>query len=1152
MQKNNRKGDVIVQLSLREQILLRPDSYVGSVEKTEQEWYLFDDTSGKMYLKTIHIVEGFVKIFDEILVNASDNKQRDENTSSLDVVVNTELNSIQVFNDGMVLPIRIHSTLKKLIPQIAFGELLTSENYDDSKKRTTGGKNGLGATLCNVYSKEFTVTIVEHLENQEVKQYVQTWKNNMSEQSEAEIKTFKGKKKKTQGTTVYFKPDLAKFNMQNLDSDTVAVLRRRVMDMAATTGLKVTFNGQKLKTMNNFKDYVKHYVPNEHKLHVFESPRWQIALCPANSGFQHVTFVNNIFTARGGTHIKYVMNPFEKFLINEIDRRRNGINAKNLTSKNIREHCMLFVNCLIENPSFDTQTKTFLTLNSSKFGSTVELDEASMKKMANSGILELVENAILKKTAKSLTKFDGQKKNNIFGIPKLTDANWAGTKNSEQCTLILTEGDSAKALAVAGLSVVGKDTYGVFPLKGKVINPSKNKLKEVLQNKEVRDLIRILGLKVGHIYTSVKELRYGHVMLMTDQDSDGTHIKALVIYLFAHLWPSLLSIPGFLQQFITPLVRITKQDNTKKSIDFFSESKYQEWLKSTSVSESKKWKVKYFKGLGTSTAKDARDYFSNLERHCLTFDILEEKGWARLKMALDTNADLRKVWLNEYVKTGKVSNPKWEGLISYEDFVNDELIVFAWDSVTRAIPSIYDGLKPGQRKILFSLLNISDIERKVSQLMGIVSDKSHYHHGEVSLGKTIIRMAQVLVGKNNLNLLVPNGQFGTKEKNGLNSADPRYLFTELSPITKTIINKEDDVLLTKNVEDGFECEYTHFLPTIPLVLVNGAKGIAMGWATNVPQHDPKQLLKACRDMLKGKKCPQLDVFYRGFKGDVSFVQGKIVISGIINKQEGMDNVLVITELPVHVSTFSYKIQLEKMIENNILSSIIENHTEHSILFRIVVKDLSVMQLETLELLKFFKLTSESTPNLVLFDTKGELKTYSNTQEIFSEFFYERLKQYELRRLAIIDGLEKDIVSKQNLCRFIEYVINNKIVIQNVDSEILVKQMESLQFIDIRNLLCKSIMSLTKDKYNVLKNDCLRTSQLLTDVSQTTAKELWYKDLDKFEKSLNQWEQNYNKEILDDKQCGKKNKPDKKITHNKRKRVYKTEKSINKKVKLEKY
>ena len=191
-----------------------------------------------------------------------------------------------------------------------------------------------------------------------------------------------------------------------------------------------------------------------------------------------------------------------------------------------------------------------------------------------------------------------------MGIPKLEDANDAGTRYAADCTIILTEGDSAKSLALAGIEIVGRDKYGVFPLRGKFLNVREASNSKIMENPEIQNLIKILGISIGTKYENVSKLRYGKIMIMTDQDHDGSHIKGLLINFIHHFWPSLFKMEGFLKEFVTPIIKATKGN---QSMTFFTIPEYEQWAHGRSL---KGWKVKYYKGLGTSTAKEAKEYFS--------------------------------------------------------------------------------------------------------------------------------------------------------------------------------------------------------------------------------------------------------------------------------------------------------------------------------------------------------------------------------------------------------------------------------------------------------------------------------------------------------------------------------------------------------------
>lgn len=370
-----------------------------------------------------------------------------------------------------------------------------------------------------------------------------------------------------------------------------------------------------------------------------------------------------------------------------------------------------------------------------------------------------------------MNKCSGKKNAKLKGISKLEDANNAGTNKSINCTLILTEGDSAKSLAVSGLGVVGRDNYGVFPLKGKVLNVREATTKQIIENVELNNLIKILGLKYGKKYESVedlKTLRYGRLMIMTDQDQDGSHIKGLIINFIHHNWPSLLRLP-FLEEFITPIVKATKGNKTE---NFYSLPEFEQWKTSTPNWQS--FRVKYYKGLGTSTSQEAKQYFSDMQRHRVVFNYDGNQDDFAIELAFSKkHVDQRKEWLTSWMEECKRRRElglpeiylyeKTTTKVSYSEFVNKELILFSNMDNERSIPSLVDGFKPGQRKVLFTCFKRNDKkEVKVAQLAGAVAEHSAYHHGEVSLMGTIIGLAQDYVGSNNINLLLPNGQFGTR------------------------------------------------------------------------------------------------------------------------------------------------------------------------------------------------------------------------------------------------------------------------------------------------------------------------------------------------------------------------------------------------------
>ena len=358
---------------------------------------------------------------------------------------------------------------------------------------------------------------------------------------------------------------------------------------------------------------------------------------------------------------------------------------------------------------------------------------------------------------------------------------------------------------------------------------------------------------------------------------------------------------------------------------------YEAW-KDAIGSNASKFSVKYYKGLGTSTAAEARDYFSDLATHQLDFDLLREGDGDLVDMAFSKKrVEDRKTWLRS-LEPGAFVDYGVDAL-AYKDFVHKELSLFSVADNQRSIPCVVDGLKPSQRKVLFACFKRKlKREIKVAQLAGYVSEHSAYHHGEASLTGTIVGMAQDFVGSNNVNLLAPCGQFGTRIMGGKDAAFSRYIFTKLEAVARKVFHPDDDAVLKYLDDDGQSIEPNYYVPVLPLALCNGADGIGTGWATSVPNYDPKQLIAVLRRMIAHAgddvdcdetsllaTCAAEDVgadglapSYRGFKGDVILKKaGSYQALGRVERLD--DTKVLIDELPLRKWTHDYKQWLEQQI-----------------------------------------------------------------------------------------------------------------------------------------------------------------------------------------------------------------------------------------------
>ncbi|VAI27534.1 unnamed protein product [Triticum turgidum subsp. durum] len=341
---------------------------------------------GGMVERRVTYVPALYKIFDEILVNAADNKRRDPSMDSLRVDIDVEGGCISVYNNGEGIPVEIDQEEGVYLPEVFFGHLISSRDYYGNERKTTGRRNGYGVKLTNIFSREYVIEIAD---GRRQKKYKQVFYENMGKKSEPEIKKCE---QSENWTRVTFKPDLAKFNMTELDNDVVALMRKRVVDMAGTLGktVKVELNGQKVAA-KSFSDYVQLYTypaskegPDLPRIYQKVNDHWEVCVSLSEGQFQQVSFVNGIATIRGGTHVDYVADQIANYLRGIVNRKNKHANMNLDTAK---RYLWVFVNALIEDPAFDSPTKETLITRQGKFGSKCELSEVFLKKVACSGVV---------------------------------------------------------------------------------------------------------------------------------------------------------------------------------------------------------------------------------------------------------------------------------------------------------------------------------------------------------------------------------------------------------------------------------------------------------------------------------------------------------------------------------------------------------------------------------------------------------------------------------------------------------------------------------------------------------------------------------------------------------------------------------------------
>ena len=1089
----------------KEHILDNPDTYIGSIENVEQTMYVYqgNETSHSFIEKTMMYNPGLFKLFDEGIVNCRDHyirmKQQPNGEQVTQIQVEIKEDQITLINNGNGIDVEKHPEYDIWIPEMIFGHLRTSTNYNKNEKKITGGKNGFGFKLVLIWSTYGKIETIDHVRGLK---YAQEFEKNLDVIHKPKITKSKSKPY----TSVTFKPDYQRLGLQGLTADMLALFQRRVYDIAGITpkDVKVKMNQQSLK-VNDFKHYVQLYLNEEDKkqtLYEVGGERWSIAVS-LNQEYKQVSFVNGICTSKGGKHVEYVVNQITKKMVQYI------LQKKKVTVKPavIKEQLFVFVNCVIENPSFDSQTKDYLNTSVSKFGSTYEVSSGLIDKLAKMGIMNTSCALSEIKDKKNAKKTDGNKNKNIRGIPKLVDANYAGTPKSNQTMLILCEGDSAKAGILSGLSNEDRNVIGVYPMRGKLFNVRGETQKRINESKEINEIKKIMGLESSKVYQNVNDLRYGKIIFMTDQDLDGSHIKGLCINFIAYLWPSLLKIPGFIGFMNTPILKATK---TNKTLQFYTQGDYDAWKE---VNENGKgYKIKYYKGLGTSTSKEFKEYFK--EKRVVSFVEAEDDGSLIDKVFNKTKADERKQWLVKYDRKRylDVANQN----ISYHDFIDNELIHFSKYDCDRSIPNVMDGLKISQRKILFSAFkkNLHQ-EIKVAQFSGYVSEQSGYHHGEASLNGAIVNMAQDFVGSNNIHLLMPNGQFGTRLQGGKDSASERYIYTKLNALTRQIFRKEDDGVLEYLDDDGLSVEPIYYVPILPMVLVNGALGIGTGFATNIPCYDPKQIIHCIKQKIKDSSMEyeeqNMVPYYRGFKGTITKIEDhKYATTGCYHLQG--KSTLVITELPIGTWNENYVNFLEKCLDDKKwkMKDYRDLSTDKEIVMEIqFVSSVDLNDPKTLEkMVKQMKLTTTlSTSNMYLFNKNETLTKYENANAILNDFIETRMEYYETRKQSQLKHLQGLLMLYSNKYRFITELLDNVLDLRKkkasvIETMLIERKYDHLEEKGGYNYLIKMPMDMVNEE-NVekLKQDFDQTKEALEALKQKNIVDMYYEELCELEKAI---------------------------------------------------
>ena len=1042
-----------VKLDPIDHVLKRPDTYCGSVHSRIQDEYVYEDE--KLVLKSIPYTPALVRCFLEILSNATDNVARDtDEVKQTKIVVEVSKTIVSVMNDGAVIPIELNRKEKMYNHSLIFGNLLTGSNYDDEEERTTVGRNGIGAKLANIFSKSFTV---EGVDNQRGLKLVQTWTDNMKCTDGPTVT-----KSRLKGyTKITFELDFKRF--PKVKELPIPLFSRFVLDAAMTTGLKVTLNG--LKMPNKLDGYLSLIDPELQVCKAIPTGTTRVWVAPASDGFEQISFVNGLRTKDGGKHVDAAVEAVCRPLVTKLK----------VTLREIKPLLRFLVVSTVINPEFNGQEKNLLEAPPIKLDPISTATMNKILKFTNSKgvtIGALVKSQVDDKELKILAKTSAKKSLAIDGYDK---ANYSGSK-SKECVLIVCEGLSAKTFAVAGIDKgmygkKGRNYFGIYPLRGKLLNTRNASVSTISKNAVITNLARILGLDFSKP-DNVSRLSYGKLCMLTDADVDGIHIEGLVLNFIHSMFPALLK-HGFVISMKTPIFKTISGKSHKYYYD----------EQSLNCHDLTKTKVKYYKGLGTTKPEDVKEIFGS---KVLEFTV-DTNTDASFEIAFDkSRAESRKEWIEHYDPTAcrTTLDDETDQYIKYSitTHLNEELVKYFYDDCSRTLPSVYDGLKESQRKVIYAAKKrnlVTDL--KVAQFGAYVAEHTGYHHGETNLFGTIIKMAQSYPGSNNVPLLAAEGMFGTRLSGGADAASPRYIYTKLTSASIALFPETDKY--EQQMQEGDLIEPEYYVPILPTLLLNGCVGIASGWMCYCPSFNPKDVEENARRAIRGEELLPIKPWFNGFTGDVVDIGGgKYETRGVYTMEKAKK--MVITDLPIGMWNDKFKLSCE---EDSSIDSIKDLSTPDKPHFTLTVN--SAFNEEAF--VKKMLTTSLNVNNIVVFDKSMKIMRVS-VADIFKIWAKERIERNVSRQSRMVKEMRNEEKLLDERIRFIELVRTKTIKITDPE-DIVVEAMRTNNITNTR-LLDLSVRQLTEEK----RTECeTRLKKLKTErrrLEKMSYEDIWNSDL----------------------------------------------------------
>ena len=603
-------------LSARDHVRMRTGMYLGSTAQEDVERFVLGNWQKIKYVPALN------KMIDEIIDNCIDEAIRTNFKHANEISVSVKGNSITITDNGRGIPqdevVDTNTNRKVLRPVAAWTKVNAGTSFDD--ERVTIGANGVGSACTNFMSKRFVGL---------------TWQNGksikiISTDGAKNTKVEKGEKLGS-GTQVVFTPDLSLLAVENIDDvATVELIEDRLTALQiAFPEIRFKFNARRIKE-SNIRKYAALYNEDEAGSVVHaQSDNVAYFFSSSSDGFRTTSYINGVNTRQGGAYVDFIVNGVVEEL-GVMIKRKHKIEVSKSTIKNGLTYVLFARN--FTNPQYDSQTKERLTNNVSAVKAHYEtamipnFNSIAKKIMNSADIIDpIIEAQLAKKMAADKRAATlAQKKLRKVKVAKHIQA------GNDDGTLFLCEGDSAIGFLI---KVRDPKTVGGFPLRGVVMNTWDLKPADALKNKELSELVAVLGLDINNP-DSVDDMAYKDIATLADADMDGNHISALLLAFFYKFWPRLFTEKR-VHMTRTPIMISSKGSDVKW---FY---RYSDAKAFKSSDKSKGYNHRYIKGLASLTEDE---YHSIINKPVLSTIEIDKPVWFEVMMGSDSGP--RKEWLS--------------------------------------------------------------------------------------------------------------------------------------------------------------------------------------------------------------------------------------------------------------------------------------------------------------------------------------------------------------------------------------------------------------------------------------------------------------------------------------------------------------------------